>query len=168
VEVSEETQDGLVGKGYHVARLFFKYLFDYSIPLATKEQWSPVRSIVSLVLAPFISMGSYGRSYIIHLVVDSFEQTLLAVPFAVWFSLPAVLLLCHSAICIIRRNSPSSSTIFYSVYSFLVVVCWITMICSVLINLLELLQLLTNINPVFLGLTVLAWANCIGGRVSAT
>lgn len=39
------------------------------------------------------------------------------------------------------------------------------MICSVLINLLELLQLLTNINPVFLGLTVLAWANCIGGTL---
>lgn len=37
-----------------------------------------------------------------------------------------------------------------------------------LINLLELIQLLTNINPVFLGLTLIAWANTIGDYLSIT
>ncbi len=39
---------------------------------------------------------------------------------------------------------------------------------GVLINLLELVQLLTNINSVFLGLTVIAWANTIGDYLSIT
>ncbi len=39
---------------------------------------------------------------------------------------------------------------------------------GVLINLLELVQLLTNINPIFLGMTCLAWANCIGDYISIT
>ena len=51
----------------------------------------------------------------------------------------------------------------YTLYSFLVTIAWLTLVCAILINLLELLQLLTDINPVFLGLTFLAWANCIGG-----
>ena len=51
----------------------------------------------------------------------------------------------------------------YTLYSFLLTISWLTIICAILINLLELLQLLTDINPVFLGLTFLAWANCIGG-----
>ncbi len=39
---------------------------------------------------------------------------------------------------------------------------------GVLINLLELVQLLTNINSVFLGLTLIAWANTIGDYLSIT
>ena len=39
---------------------------------------------------------------------------------------------------------------------------------GVLINLLELVQLLTNINPIFLGMTCLAWANSIGDYMSIT
>lgn len=162
METAEE-QDGFVGKVLHVVRLAFRYLFDYTIPPATKEQWSPKRTVISLILAPFVSMFSFGSKITLYIVIDSFESTLLAIPFAAWFSFPPILLLVHSLLSIFRHSRPSSSTIFYSIYSFIVVVCWITMICSILINLLELLQLLTNINPVFLGLTVLAWANCIGG-----
>ena len=52
----------------------------------------------------------------------------------------------------------------YIFYSFIITISWLTLLCSILINLLELLQILSDINPVFLGLTCLAWANCIGGK----
>lgn len=103
-----------------------------------------------------------------HLVIDSIEQTLASLPLAAWFSLPPLLLLFHSLCCIFTRKVPLRSIILYAGYSFILVVCWITVACSALINLLELLQMLTNINTVFLGLTVLAWANCIGGIRSST
>jgi Ca2+/Na+ antiporter len=54
----------------------------------------------------------------------------------------------------------------YTIYSFIIIVAWVANICSVLINLVELFQLLTHINSVFLGLTILAWANCIAGKNS--
>ena len=85
------------------------------------------------------------------------------IPIAVWFSIPSVAFLIHSILLIFKKSSPSSSVVVYSMYSFIIVVCWITIACSSLINLMELLQMLTNINSVFLGLTVLAWANSIGG-----
>ena len=56
----------------------------------------------------------------------------------------------------------------YNIYSFAVIVCWISLVVGVLINLMELLQLLTNVNSVFLGLTVFAWANSIGDYLSIT
>lgn len=56
----------------------------------------------------------------------------------------------------------------FNIYSFVVIVSWISLVVGVLINLVELLQLLTNINPVFLGLTVFAWANSIGDYLSIT
>jgi len=54
----------------------------------------------------------------------------------------------------------------YIFYSFIITIAWLTLLCSILINLLELLQILSDINPVFLGLTCLAWANCIGDYLS--
>ncbi len=39
---------------------------------------------------------------------------------------------------------------------------------GVLINMLELIQLMTNINSVFLGLTLIAWANTLGDYFSIT
>lgn len=54
----------------------------------------------------------------------------------------------------------------FAVYSFLVVIGWLSILCAILINLIELIQLLTKINSVFLGLTVLAWANCLGDYLS--
>lgn len=98
-----------------------------------------------------------------YLVIDSIEQTIVSLPLAVWFSFPPLLLLFHSLYCIFTRKVPLGSVILYAGYSFILVVCWITVVCSALINLLELLQMLTNVNTVFLGLTVLAWANSIGG-----
>jgi hypothetical protein len=103
-----------------------------------------------------------------HSVVDSIEQTLLSLPLAAWFSFPPLLLLFHSLYCVFARKVPLGAVILYASYSFVMVVCWITVVCSALINLLELLQMLTNVNTVFLGLTVLAWANCIGGNPSPT
>lgn len=56
----------------------------------------------------------------------------------------------------------------FNIYAFIVVVSWIALVVSVLINVIELLQLLTNINSVFLGLTVLAWSGSIGDYLSIT
>jgi Ca2+/Na+ antiporter len=53
----------------------------------------------------------------------------------------------------------------FTIYSFLVSISALTVVCSILVNFVELIQLLTGVNSVFLGLTVFAWANSIGGNV---
>lgn len=90
------------------------------------------------------------------------------VPLFLLLSIPAILLLIYTLFKIaIKKETPSNMKVF-SVYSFLVIIGWISIFCSILINLIELIQLLTKINSVFLGMTVLAWANCLGDYLSVT
>jgi len=98
-------------------------------------------------------------------VPEAFDNTLGAIPYAAWFSLPSLLLLIYSTVSIVKKTRPYFTTVF-NIYSFIVIVTWITLIVNVLINVMELLQLLTNINPVFLGLTVFAGAGSIGDYLS--
>ncbi len=88
-------------------------------------------------------------------------------PYALWYTLPSLLLLIYSIVSNLRGRKPSFS-ILYNIYAFVVSVSWIGVVAGVLINLMELLQLLTNINSVFLGLTVFAWANCMADYLSIT
>ncbi len=86
-------------------------------------------------------------------------------PFAFWFSFPSFFLLTHTLYCAATKTIPQKLMVIYSVYSFIINICFITMFCSILINLVELIQIITNINSVFLGLTVFSWANSIGGML---
>jgi Ca2+/Na+ antiporter len=45
-------------------------------------------------------------------------------------------------------------------------VIWINLICSVIINFIELFVVVTDINSVFIGLTLLAFGASIGGIVN--
>jgi len=81
--------------------------------------------------------------------------------------IPSALLLIYLIYNFAKGTQPYFTTV-YNLYSFVVVVTWITLVVGVLINLMELLQLLTNINSVFLGLTVFAGAGSIGDYISIT
>jgi Ca2+/Na+ antiporter len=83
---------------------------------------------------------------------------------ALWLLVPFIAL---SIAWAIFRKKPAMATVF-NIYAFAVVVTWITLVVGVLINLMELIQLLTNINSVFLGLTILAGAASIGDYMSIT
>jgi sodium/potassium/calcium exchanger 6 len=65
---------------------------------------------------------------------------------------------------IICRNKPPRYMWIFQIYSFIIIIVWISYVCSILINLLELFQVVTSINSVFLGLTLLAFGNSIGGK----
>lgn len=45
------------------------------------------------------------------------------------------------------------------------IVQWISLTCSVIINFMELFMIVTNINSVYIGLTLLACGNSIGGTI---
>lgn len=77
--------------------------------------------------------------------------------------LPSLALLIYLIICVSKNRTPSLT--FFSIYAFIVTISILTLFCSILINLMEMMQILTGINSVFLGLTVFAWANCFGGTI---
>jgi Ca2+/Na+ antiporter len=164
IHQQEEKQDRkdqkrkLFGKVIHYIRVLWIFLFDYTIPIILKNEVHTKKLIISLLLSPGIIFLATG-------VPDCFNETIIGIPEAIWYSIPSVLLLAYMVFNLVRGSQPYFTTIF-NIYGFVIVVVWITLVVAVLINLMELLQLLTNINPVFLGLTVFAGAGSIGDYLS--
>lgn len=44
----------------HYVRMSWKFVLTYTIPPNVQEEWTPLRAMISLVLAPFVSAFSYG------------------------------------------------------------------------------------------------------------
>lgn len=58
--------------------------------------------------------------------------------------------------------------VIYTLYCFTVCIGLLAIVCSILVNLVELFQLLTNVNPVFIGLTVFSFVNSVQDYLSIT
>lgn len=121
--------------------------------------------LLAVILSPLVLFITQGGTNLNISVPDVFTDTLFEVPLAIWFSIPSALLLVYMIYNIIKKQKPYYTTVF-NIYSFIVIVTWLTLIVNVLINHMELLQLLTNVNPIFLGLTVFAGAGSIGDYLS--
>jgi hypothetical protein len=46
----------------HYIKLGWKWVLDYSVPPTKKEEWAPLRTGISLILAPFVSAFAYGST----------------------------------------------------------------------------------------------------------
>lgn len=112
------------------------------------------------------SLDSVKYKNVNNSVPQIFSSFVGPIPIMVLISIPGAILLAYTIYCIIRHQEPYYIRPF-TVYSFFVSVCALTFVCSVLINFVELIQILTGANSVFLGLTVFSWANSIGGKFAA-
>lgn len=130
-------------------------VLSYLIPFYKIDQWDPKKAIISLIISPFLIALTQS-------VPGIFKDFIGPIPVFLIICLPAICLLPYTIFCIVREQEPQYMKV-YTVYSFIVSVCALTVVCSILINFVELVQILTEINSVFLGLTVFAWANSIGG-----
>ena len=132
------------------------FVLKLMIPFFKIQQWHPVFTVISLIISPaLIALTQKGTK-----IFTSFAGP---IPVMVLISIPSFLLLIYTLYCIVRRRKPYFTSVF-TLYSFFISVCALTVVCSILINFMELIQILTGANSVFLGLTVLCWANSIGGN----
>lgn len=68
-------------------------------------------------------------------VEAAFMSDLLGIPLIVYICIPAIIFLIHTTICWKKGWKPIESA-FYTIYSFLLTIAWLTLVVGVLINLL--------------------------------
>ena len=83
--------------------------------------------------------------------------------FPIWVISQCVVLAVLGLIYYFCKTDTPKTTWPLEVLSFLVSIAWISTLVAVLINIFELFQVVTAINPVFIGMTFLACGNSIGG-----
>lgn len=56
-------QRGVWGKAVHFVRHFWRFFFQYSIPMVVKDAWKPEEILVSLVFSPAVLFLAYGGTH---------------------------------------------------------------------------------------------------------
>ncbi|RDD40731.1 Sodium/potassium/calcium exchanger 6, mitochondrial [Trichoplax sp. H2] len=128
---------------------------DYEMP---KNNWNKWRAAVQCILAPlFCSVVTKG----------GFKMITAHLP--VWLLVLAIgLLLAVIVILTTTNEKPPRYHTLFAFFGFTVSVLWIYATANEIVDILQSFGLVLGISSVILGITVLAWANCIGDFVSNT
>ena len=65
-----------------------------------------------------------------------------------------------------RKGNPPQWSIVFSLATFVLSVLWIQLFSGVLVDFIGLLGIVFDIDPAYLGITLLAWGNSIGDMVA--
>lgn len=139
------------------------FVYSFVLPPITIENVPFSNLIISLVFSPLILALTQEGKIFNYWAPHIFVARAGPIPVLLILSFPALALIVYATYCRIREKQIEHPLIF-TIYSFVVSVSALTIICSTLINFMELVQILTGINSVLVGLTVFAWANTLGGK----
>lgn len=169
-----------LSKVIHVMEWPFSLLRHLSIPVATFEQWGRTRrrvACLSLVGAPFVLAVDLADGDVTKLLapaaaVDSPEYFFLfpqALPVGC-FVLTVGGILGLGVFLATSDDAPPSLAVktFLVVAGFLAAVAWLDLLASETVAVLESLGAASGLSSAVLGVTALAWGNCIGDLVADT
>lgn len=77
-------------------------------------------------------------------------------------ALPGLIMACYIRLRTTYTRPPPVIMTVYAVLGFVQAICWISFTSDVVINILEVLGCIFKIPASVLGLTILAWGNCLG------
>jgi sodium/potassium/calcium exchanger 6 len=134
---------------------------DFTVPTIDDEMWSKYYAIIQPITAPLfiLFVTGYERDVVFgFLPAPIFAVIIGIVPSTI------VMLLTH-------RTKPPSSQVFiaiWALFAFIMCVFWVYLLAGELVACLTAMGIIFNIPPATLGLTILAWGNCIGDFFSNT
>ncbi|KAJ8601881.1 hypothetical protein CTAYLR_002635 [Chrysophaeum taylorii] len=153
-------------KAVHVLEFPFSVLRHLSIPAATFEHWGQTRRRVA-------ACSVFGAVFVVALdLVDApstLARRLLGLPVAIWLAILGAAL----AVLVLRstandRQPPRATKTTLVVSGFVAAVAWLDLLASEVVAVLESLGAAAGLSSAVLGVTLLAWGNCIGDVVADT
>lgn len=139
-----------------VLELPMRLLRDVTIPTLEEEAWSKTFAMLHPAGIALMSMRAFGVPFTVSAVLVA--TLVSAVPTIVIFLLT-------------QNSKPPQQQLVRVVWTlggFYSCIVWIYLLAGELIVCLEVLGLVWDISPAYLGLTVLAWGNCVGDLFSIT
>jgi Ca2+/Na+ antiporter len=76
--------------------------------------------------------------------------------------IPALILSVYIRMCTKITQPPERLIFIYAIIGFVMSILWISFTCNIVIDLLSVLGVMLNLPKTLLGLTLLAWGNCLG------
>ncbi|KAL4494621.1 hypothetical protein ABPG72_004523 [Tetrahymena utriculariae] len=138
-------------------KLIFLYEFpinvgrDLTIPPSEEDQWNKWQGMILCYTAPLFLLA-----YTENLQAEVFDLHIL------FIVLPISTIFCLAVWKFSHISKPPSFLWIFSIFGFINSIVWITFSAQLLVDFLQLLQLVTNVNKAYLGLTFLAFGNSAG------
>ena len=148
-------EDGVLNTCWLVVEVPLNFLRNYSTPMADNADWDRCRASILPLTVPISFF--YLQKY---LAEGEDIQTILTI---------CAILLAPGAIisiyirCRTTLTRPPVIIMFvFAIIGFLMSICWISFTSDIVIDILEILGIMLQVPPSVLGLTLLAWGNCLG------
>jgi sodium/potassium/calcium exchanger 6 len=161
MEMEKFRGETLLNKIQYVVMAPFALLMNLTIPMAAP--WNPLFGLLSPF---FVSLMVLILSPWADDPFDGFDQSFLALPLPLLFLLGSAAVSGLIYFTTIHYSRVPRFQLPYMIVGFLMCVFWIFTVANELVSILHTWGLILNISEAILGLTVLAWGNCIGDMVS--
>ncbi|KAL4445116.1 hypothetical protein ABPG74_018844 [Tetrahymena malaccensis] len=146
---------------WHYMKWWQKFIFlyefpinvvrDLTIPPSEEDQWNKWQGMILCFTAPLFLL-----TYTENLSAEVFDIHIL------FIVLPISTIFCLAVWKFSHVSKPPSFLWIFSIFGFINSIVWISFSAQLLVDFLQLLQLVTNVNKAYLGLTFLAFGNSAG------
>ena len=160
--------ESFVGKCWSLIEVPLNLLRDYSVPITDPGEWDRTRAAILVITTPFVFCffkGDFGSGSPPRDLKDAQGQEETA--HQTWIILLCLLIPQLVAAIYIRirtrKTEPPKNLMFaYAITGFIMSIMWISFTSDMVVDLLSMLGLLFDLPKSLLGLTLLAWGNCMG------
>ena len=162
--------DGCFGTCWKLVEIPLNFLRDYTIPMADISEWDRTRAAMLPLTLPWAAFFLNGMFTINDDSVDSDpvdrEAEILQRQFYIEFSLysmvPMLFFVVYIRMCTKISQPPDRLLFIYAILGFVMSINWISFTCNIVVDLLSVLGVMLSLPKTLLGLTLLAWGNCLG------
>lgn len=131
------------------------FLRDLTIPMGEDAAWSRNRAMIYPMTLPF----AFAILYKFLLEPETKELTL---KICLWLLIPGFFMSIYIRTRTTATRPPPVIMFICTFFAFFMSIVWISFTSDVAIDLLEILGFVLEVPPSVLGLTLLAWGNCLG------
>lgn len=130
------------------------FIRDYTCPMADNADWDRTRASILPLTLPISFL--YLQKYLTYETPQPYLWVCLGL------LLPGLMISCYIRFKTTLSKPPPVIMTIYAVLGFVQAISWISFTSDIVINILEVLGCILQVPASVLGLTILAWGNCLG------
>lgn len=164
------TNDNIFSKCWKIVEVPLNFLRDYTVPMAELAEWDRTKASILPFIIPWafcflqgwLTIG--GDSVDTHVEERAAEKSdqSLYVKVCLYSMIPATFCSIYIAFCTKVSRPPETIMFVFAILAFVMSIQWVSFVSNIVVDLLAMVGIMLNLPKPLLGLTLLAWGNCMG------
>lgn len=144
----------LLGKCWRLVEVPLEFIRNYTCPMSEYADWDRTRASI----LPFTTL--WGFFFLWGKFME--DDYMLYVEICLFSMIPLLAFSIYIRFCTKVSEPPKNIMFVYALISFIMSITWISFTSDIVVDLLDMLGKILDVPKPVLGLTLLAWGNCLG------